>query len=1022
MKLIHRLLLMALLAVGSAGQARGTEPLEAFHKALLAKKYYLEALEYLQQVEANSYSTPDQKQYAIYQQGVTALAAAGDPANQSSRPDLLQRAGQAFDHFIATDPKNSLAASARTQLANITFEQGRLALQSLPDPAQAPLVGNVRAQFKQASQQFDEAEKTLSQQLGEMPKLVAPDQRELQEEKTRLSGDLAQARLMRANIEFETAKTFAPGSKEASEHLSAAAKLYAALSETYRTRAVGLLARLWEGRCYQDLGQFEQALGCFGELMDLPNSPETRVVRNLSTRQALECWSQPKVKKYQAGIERGDRWLKESAADSPPADVAAIRYLTAVAYHEQSKTLPAKDPNRKKLAVTAREILEPAVRESGEFQRPAQTLLLALSGGKSADSPTAKKAPKNFAEAFQLAQAALERMQEVVRGMEAARGKGDQAAVDAFLPDRNAAIADAMRQLRIAINLRDKNTPVENLNSARYYLCFLNWTIGNYYDAALLGEFLARNFTDTPAGRQGAKIALAAWVKLYGESQEADRSFEIGYVQRLGDFIFQHWSNQSEAEEAALTLVNFSATAGHPEKASEYLARIPADSPRRGQAELRAGQSLWSAYLKNLKLPADKRPSAEQMETLRKQAQDLMLQGIERVGKDGSGDATLTNAAFSLAQCYFEAGQPSRALAWLEQPKYGPLTVVAASDNKGAGAPFALETYKMALRLYVGVDPPQLEKAEQAMTALEKLAQGSGDAKAAENLTTVYMSLGKQLQEDLKALRASGKTQDVARTSAAFQVFLGRLLERNAGGSLASLNWVAETYYNLAQEQVAGEGGLTNNARATYDKAAAAYLRLLAAAEKDAKFKAAPEMLLGLKLRLADCYRGAGKFNEAIQNVSEVLAEKPTLLTAQVSGAATYQAQGASDPTGYEKAIMGGSPDKNGKNRIWGWSQLSRMTMGDPKFASVFHESRLAIVESRYRYALMEKDTQRRERLLQAAVQDVRTTFNVRPDLGGPETKAKYEQVLKQVQKALGQPETGLQEFKTQPAENTAAS
>jgi tetratricopeptide (TPR) repeat protein len=308
------------------------------------------------------------------------------------------------------------------------------------------------------------------------------------------------------------------------------------------------------------------------------------------------------------------------------------------------------------------------------------------------------------------------------------------------------------------------------------------------------------------------------------------------------------------------------------------------------------------------------------------------------------------------------------------------------------------------------------------MAALEKLAQGSGNVKAAENLTTIYVSLGRQLQEDLKALRTSGKTEDVARTSAAFQVFLDRLLERNAGGSLASLNWVAETYYHLAQEQVARDGGLTSNARPTYEKAAAAYQKLLTAAEKDAKFKASPDLLLGLKLRLAECYRGAGNFDGAIDSVNQVLAAKPTLLTAQVAGAATYQAQGATDPKGYEKAIMGGSPDKDGKNRVWGWSQLSRVTMGDPKFAAVFHEARLAIVESRFRYALLEKDPQRRQRLLQAAVQDVRSTFNVRPDLGGAETTAKYEQALKQLQKTLGQPETGLQEFKSQAVENTAAS
>jgi tetratricopeptide (TPR) repeat protein len=1020
---LRSLLLALVLAASSAGAAHGVEPVEAFHKALLAKKLYPEALDYLQQVNTNPRSTPDQRQYALYQLGVTALTAAGYASDTQAHASLLELAGSAFDRFISSDPKHSLVGSARTQLGNITFEQGRLALRASPDLSQTFVVTSARNQFKEASEQFAEAEKTLTEQLEEMPKLVAPDQRELQEEKTRLSGDLAQARLMRANIEYETAKTFAADSKESTSHLASAAKQYAALFEAYRTRAVGLLARLWEGRCYQELGQFEQALGCYGELMDLPNSPETRLVRNQSTRYALESWSQEKVKKYQAAIERGERWLKESAADSPVTDAAAIRYLTAVAYHEQSKTLTAKDPNRKKLIVTAREILEPAVRENGEFQKPAQTLLVALSHGKSAEGTPAKTpAPKNFAESFLQAQAALQRMQDAVRDLEAARRKGDQTTAVDIQADRDAAITDAMRLLRQTINLRDKDSPLENLNSARYYLCFLNWTIGNYYDAALLGDFLAKNFADSLPGRQGAKIALAAWVRLYGESKETDRSFEVSQIQRLAELTFKHWPDQPEAEEAALTLVNFAAASGHAEKASEYLARIPADSPRRGQAELRAGQSLWSAYLKNLKLPVEQRLSAEQLQSLRKQAQDLLVKGIERVKTDGGNDAALANAAFSLAQSYFEANEPGKALEWLQEPKFGPLTIVASADNSGARAAFAVETYKMALRLLVAVDPPQLEKAEQAMAALEKLVQGGGDAKAAENLTAIYVSLGRQLQEDLKALRASGKTQDVARMSAAFQVFLGRLLERNAGGSLASLNWVAETYYNLGQELLASEGGQSPQAHSTYEKAAAAYKQLLAVAAKDPKFQASPDMLLGLKLRLAECYRGAGNFDEAIVAVNEVLAEKPTLLTAQMAGAATYQALGATDPTGYEKAILGGSPGKDGKNRIWGWFQLSRVTMGDPKFAAVFHEARLAIVESRYRYALLAKDPQRRQRLLQAALQDVRTTFNVKPDLGGPQTSAKYEQALKQVQKALGQPEVGLQEFTTQPVDNTAAS
>jgi hypothetical protein len=179
--------------------------------------------------------------------------------------------------------------------------------------------------------------------------------------------------------------------------------------------------------------------------------------------------------------------------------------------------------------------------------------------------------------------------------------------------------------------------------------------------------------------------------------------------------------------------------------------------------------------------------------------------------------------------------------------------------------------------------------------------------------------------------------------------------------------------------------------------------------------------LLGLRLRQAEAYRGAGNYDEATLAVTEVLREKPTLLAAQVLGAQIYQARGASDSTGYVKAIMGGSPDKSGRNLIWGWSQLSRITMGDEKFAETFHQARLNIVESRLAYAMKEKDLARREKLLKAAVEDVRTTMKVRPDLGGPETMARYDRLLKMLQKELKQPETGLEALKTPAVENAAA-
>ncbi|MEX0978214.1 MAG: hypothetical protein WDZ48_05155, partial [Pirellulales bacterium] len=108
-------------------------------------------------------------------------------------------------------------------------------------------------------------------------------------------------------------------------------------------------------------------------------------------------------------------------------------------------------------------------------------------------------------------------------------------------------------------------------------------------------------------------------------------------------------------------------------------------------------------------------------------------------------------------------------------------------------------------------------------------------------------------------------------------------------------------------------------------------------------------------------------------------------------------------------------------NLIWGWAKISKMTMSNPKFAETFHQARLNIAEARYRYALAQKDQDRRTKILQAAVQDLWSTYKLFPDLGGPDTSARYDRVLKTIQKALGQPDIGLAEFNQRDAASAAA-
>src|SRR6185295_12577328 len=108
--------------------------------------------------------------------------------------------------------------------------------------------------------------------------------------------------LLAANIDFELASAAERGSPEAKAGFKSSAAAFAKLYENYRTRGAGLYAHFWEARCYQELGDLRAALGCYMELIELPDSKEGRAlkskIRMQSLRRALECWSDPQLKDY----------------------------------------------------------------------------------------------------------------------------------------------------------------------------------------------------------------------------------------------------------------------------------------------------------------------------------------------------------------------------------------------------------------------------------------------------------------------------------------------------------------------------------------------------------------------------------------------------------------------------------------------------------------------------------------------------------------------------------------------------
>jgi hypothetical protein len=117
------------------------------------------------------------------------------------------------------------------------------------------------------------------------------------------------------------------------------------------------------------------------------------------------------------------------------------------------------------------------------------------------------------------------------------------------------------------------------------------------------------------------------------------------------------------------------------------------------------------------------------------------------------------------------------------------------------------------------------------------------------------------------------------------------------------------------------------------------------------------------------------------------------------------------------KAIVGTRPDKskNDKNTFWGWGEIARMTANNQQFKDFFYDARYNLALCRYNYALAQDDAAAKKEQLQKAKSDIALTAGLYPELGGEEKKRQFDNLLKNIQKALGDRTDGLKALQSPP-------
>ena len=602
------------------------------------------------------------------------------------------------------------------------------------------------------------------------------------------------------------------------------------------------------------------------------------------------------------------------------------------------------------------------------------------------------EAPKDYAEARQRAQRAWDRIQH-----------------EELTPEEGAELrTEALRDFHFALAHAPGDTKVDDLNVVRYCLAYLHWAAEEYYDAAVMGEFLARRYPDAPEAQQGATIALAAYARLIRDAGSGDGcTFERDRMTNIAQFIAERWPNSSVADEAWIMLLRIAAANRQLEKTVKYLGHVSPDSPWRGEAELLAGQALWAAYLNAASLAEQQRPSEAEMAKMLSDARAVLEAGVGRLREpvDAGQEVSYNLAAgvLSLTQICLEAGQADKAIEWLDDPKIGPHTLVQANSQLADRGNFRIETLKAALRAYVAAQ--QLDKTQQTMEALEK-------AGSEANLTRVYLGLGRQLEQSLEQARAEGNHEEAANLARGFASFLSRLAARPAKEvGFGTLGWVAKMFMSLGASLVTDGGKLPTEAAEYYEKAAETYRAILQACRADKGFAPQPAAIYAVQIRLARCLRRMGEYAQSMDVLVEILKVRNNLIGVQREAASTYQAWGRKKPGYYVLAIRGGRKAKKKDGTVvylvWGWGGIARRVQTGEAHQDLFHEARYNLALCRYKYALS-KSGQQRTDLLEQAKRDIVIVHKLYPKMGGQTWYDQYDALLKKIQKDLGAKPTGL--------------
>lgn len=1034
------LLLLLTLALFFPRQSQSEEPVRTFFDRLVNKRYYDVALDYLDQIEADPRAPQDFKSEAQLHRARTVYRSTELVSPGPALDRRLEECSAAYAKFIAEQPNNPLHTEARLEMSRLLRGRAFAKLnvgKSAPEPKKAELTKQALEFLKTSSDQFvavrDELKKKLEPLEAKSDNKATP----LSAEEFTLRNALRpQYMVTRSEVaeSFEVlADALPPDSPERKPALQKAAAEFKEVASKYSKYDVGVLARVSEGRCLKKLGEFPAAIKILSEIIEA-SKVQGGIVKDAANRglglrallESMDCWLDESQKAYPAAIASAMPWINDmQPAEEKDSDWARLRYLTAVAHKKLADDAKAKNPkdeNAKKAIAEARKLATQVTKSDTPQQGPARKLLAEMGVEVGAATPAALASLKTFEAAREAAQDAFsaaielpERIKIIEERLKVETDEAEIASLNKELEEAKAGeksgFQGALDAYKRALQLATPSTPIEDINDVRWQLGRCYYLTLRFEEAAIVGEFVARRFPTDREAKNCANLALNSVKKLYldAQAQKRDATLETARMMAIAELLTKNWPADEEAANALRLLIQLRISAKDYDGVIASLSQIPEASPFRAEAESKAGQAFWAQYVtrqNELRAAAngDAVPPDPAVELLKTKAIELLQSSMKRFAGAPASAASI-GAAVSLADIYVKSGNPQQAAALLEEPATGPMTLIAKEESKSLFDPQLSEfTCRVALAAQLALMPTATDAAAtiaKANAAMEKLTEvlKSGQEGNEQRVVATYYTLARDMKQQLD-LTTDPKIKTNLANGA--EKFLLGVRANTKDPKL--LRWVAESLVGFGESFDTATGPATGDAKRYFTTAAEIFEEVL-------KLPLDPPVKVQVLSQQAIVHRELGDFKKAYEGLLAILKDPANRNTPrfQMEAARTLAEWG---PTGgvqhFKEAISGKEMDPVKKeNIVWGLAKLSDLTRRNPQYASTFFDTRYTIVLCYYGESKKATGQQGKD-LLAKAKKDLASVYRFYPQMGGPEWYAKFDALLKRLQRESGEKESGL--------------